>query len=228
MDNSSSGSVQTAFDDAIEKLLNAFIACPLIGSPQALNVKQPVHANTAKSYRPKFLLSYSFCLLRHLLPGRSAEVDAAARHYTCYGPALRILFKTLTGVNEFDADSGFVGFARSWRAELQSRFGVDLELYTMQYLPCLFHRACPALVKARNKEQCELVEKRPSLARLRILESAHTEEYVLRSRLAYLKSRPALWTQMSQMGVRQRGRIFRELDLRQGVRSAHVGFGVGV
>ena len=80
-------------------------------------------------YRPKFLLSYSFCLLRLLVEEKMIEeVDRLARRFTCYGPAPWFLFSQLTGKNENDLALGVVGFARTWRNEFQQEFGVDFEL----------------------------------------------------------------------------------------------------
>ena len=107
----------------------------------------------AKSYRPKFLLSYAFVVLRSIVPNSSInEIDALARLYTSYGPAPRTLFQELTGAAEHCQDAGFVAFARKLRNALALDFRLDLKLYSVQYLPCMFDRACPALVMARAQE----------------------------------------------------------------------------
>ena len=200
-------------EESTHELLTTFIAVPIIGAASALEVPRPTHSTTAKAYHPKFLLSYSFTLLRLLVEDRLAEIDTLARRFTCYGPAPRLLFQQLTGVSENNKVSGVVAFARAWRNELQATFGIDFELYTIQYLPCLFHRACPALHSARTHEGLGTLEMRDSPGRERSVESAKIEVYILRARLQYLRSRPKLWAAMQGLNSKQRARIFRELDL---------------
>ena len=78
-------------------LTNSFISIPLISAPGVFKVKDPTHEKTAKSYRPNFLLSYAFVILRSIVPNSSInKIDALARQYTSYGPAPLTLIPELT------------------------------------------------------------------------------------------------------------------------------------
>jgi hypothetical protein len=199
---------------ATEKLLNTFISIPLIGAPAVFNVKDPTHEKTAKSYRPKFLLSYAFVVLRSIVPNSSInEIDALARLYTSYGPAPRTLFQELTGAAEHCQDAGFVAFARKLRNALALDFRLDLELYSLQYLPCMFHRACPALVMARAQKQLNSLGKHVSESRQRTLAYAAMEEQLLQARLSYFRTRGDLWIALAKLDVEHRASIYRITDV---------------
>ena len=80
------------------------------------------------------------------------------------------------------------------RDALAFDFGLDLELYSIQYLPCMFHRACPALVSARVQNKLDGLSKHESESRKRALAYGAMEEQLLRARLAYIRTRGDLWT----------------------------------
>ena len=180
-------------EQATENVLNSFISIPLIGAPAVLNVKSATYTRTAQSYRPKFLLSYSFVVLRRVVPQSCVnEIDDLARKYTSYGPAPRFLFNELTDASGHCQDTGFVAFAKKFRDAIALNCGLDLELYSIQYLPCMFHRACPALSSARAKNNVDSLGKHESISRQGALAYAAMDRQLLRARFAYFRTRKDL------------------------------------
>ena len=123
------------------------------GAPSKLRIANPTHERVSKCYRAKFLPSYTFNVPRNVCPQKAALVDQSARRYTTYGPAPRSPVKHLTGANEDGSVLGCVAFCRSLRDAVAQRFSLDLELYSLQYAPRLFHRACPLLARARKMQK---------------------------------------------------------------------------
>ena len=131
--------------------MKTFVALPVLGAPKLLkssSLRGSVFADFAKCYRAKFFLSYALCLARALFPALESSVSRLARRYTVFGPAPRVLFRTFTGKADTDPSRGCVAFARNLRDLLQRDFNVDLELYSIQYAPCLYHRFCPLASRA--------------------------------------------------------------------------------
>lgn len=211
---------------AAERLIESFIAIPVVGAPNKLKIANPTHERVSKCYRAKFLLSYTFNVLRNACPEKAALVDQLARRYTTYGPAPRLLVKHLTGAKEDDSVLGCVAFCRSLRDALAQRFSLDLELYSLQYAPCLFHRACPLLARARNQQDRHVLQRGISDARQRALDAADLEEALLASKLAYIRARSRLWQEVVPLSVLHRARFFREFDLELACSGVHVEKGI--
>jgi len=119
----------------------------------------------------------------------------------------------LTGRGEHDQESGCIPFCRRLRDLIESEFGIDFELYTIQYLPCLFHRVCPLLVTARKAHDVSLFERRDSDNKKKARASSELEKYIIAISLAYLQARPKLWSLFQPLLPQQRAHILRELDL---------------
>ena len=202
--------------DAIaERLLRSFISLPVIGAPKFLNTlpSNPHFSQFATCYRAKFFFSYSMCLAASILPDKQASTNRLTRRYTAFGPAPRILFQALTGALPHDPTKGYVAFARKLRDILHSDFGVDLELYSVQYAPCLFHRFCPILANAMSSGDHDVFLPRTSEAREGALAFAAKEEHELQALLVYLRGHDAAWALLRDCTVHQRACVFRSLDL---------------
>lgn len=78
---------QGSLNIATERLIESFLAIPVVGAPSKLSIANPTHEHVSKCYRAKFLLSYTFNVLRNVCPEKAALVDQLARRYTTYGPA---------------------------------------------------------------------------------------------------------------------------------------------
>ena len=77
-----------ALNSATERLIDSFVAAPVVGAPRNLNVSNPVHERTAKCYRGKFLLSYIQRVASHVSrKNLSDRPTGTPIHHVWPGPA---------------------------------------------------------------------------------------------------------------------------------------------
>ena len=195
----------------LEQLIRVFIETPTLGSPSSLKVRDSSYESNATGYRPKFMLSYCFSLLTSCVPNATQVVESFARDYTCFGPAPTILFAELTGIQREN-----VSFARSLRRLLQDAYHIDLELYTIQYLPCMFHRAAPAALRAANGLGLAAFALVDSIARSRAKDHMLAECEMMIAKASFLQHSGVL-AEMSALSIAQRARVFRELQLERAI-----------
>lgn len=192
----------------LEQLIRVFVGTPFLGSPSSLRVRETSYELNANGYRPKFMMSYCFCLLAACAPHAAQALDSLARDYTCFSPAPTVLFAELTGTKR-----ATVSFARLLRGVLQEVYDVDLDLYSIQYLPCMFHRAAAAVLRAQHGAGLSAFLREDSIARACAKDHTHAELENAIAKASFLRQSGRLWQQMFSFSAPQRARVFRELQL---------------
>ncbi|CAK0819116.1 unnamed protein product [Prorocentrum cordatum] len=138
-----------------------------------------------------------------------------ARRYTAFGPAPRVLFARFTEAPDSDTARGCVALALRLRDGLESDFGLDLEFYSIQYVPCLFHRFCPVVMRAVSDRFADVFASFDSPLRAAGLGRARWEKSRSQALLVHLKARPPSWSLVAKLAVHKRAHVSRKLNLNQ-------------
>ena len=172
----------------VEALVREFLRTPVLGNPSSIKNSNTEYYQNARCYRPKFMLSYTcvccatWCLLvlTLLTPAQGST--------------------PLSGQQRAGVQDEVVEISRALRRRLSTCYGLDLELCSVQYLPCVDG--------SQSSRQTW-----PAVRRALQGNGARRRGRLLRAKKAFLGKDSNVWAALCSCSTAQRARVFRELDL---------------